>query len=58
MRDSVKGQAEAGDYDAWFRQEVDKALASADAGLVLESEEVERRFAARRAETLRKIGNQ
>lgn len=55
MRDFVKTQRDQSGHDAWFRQEVRDAISAADAGDTLSSEGVERHFAARRAETRRKI---
>lgn len=55
MRDFVKRQQAEIEYDAWFRRQVEEGLASANAGDLIPSEEVERYFAARRAETRRKI---
>ena len=48
MRDFVRQQQEAGDYDHWFRQQVRAGQMSADAGALLPTAEVESRFAARR----------
>jgi predicted transcriptional regulator len=42
-------------YDKWFRDRVDEGIADADAGRVHSSEEVSAHFAARRAESLKKI---
>lgn len=51
MRDYVKRQQEAVEYDAWLRAKVDRSRASADAGKLIPVAEVEAKFAARRAET-------
>ncbi|MDP9838835.1 putative transcriptional regulator [Neorhizobium huautlense] len=51
----IEREADPG-YDAWFRQQVEEGIAQADAGNVISSEEVERHFAERREQTLRKIG--
>jgi predicted transcriptional regulator len=56
MRDYVKRQQEAVEYDAWFRQKVQQGLDSANAGHLIPADEVEAEFAVRRAETARKIG--
>ncbi len=56
MRDFVIERETDPGYDAWFRQQVEEGIAQADAGNVIPSEEVERHFAERRAQTLRKIG--
>jgi predicted transcriptional regulator len=55
MRDYVKRQQNAAEYDAWFRRQVQIGLDSANAGNVISAEEVETEFAARRAETRRKL---
>ncbi|SMF04391.1 Predicted transcriptional regulator [Xaviernesmea oryzae] len=55
MRDFVKQQQAEIEYDAWFRREVEEGIASANAGDVISAEDVEKHFAARRAETRRKI---
>lgn len=54
MRDFVRRQSDAGEYDAWFRRKVADGLKEAKAGRVRASEEVESHFARRRAATLRK----
>ncbi len=51
MRSYVKGQQEEAQYDAWLREKVRHARASADAGNLVPAAEVESRFAARRAKT-------
>ena len=55
MRDIVRRQEEANEHDAWFRREVRIGLDSANAGNLVPNEEVEGKFAARRAETRRKL---
>lgn len=55
MRDYVKRQQEQAEYDAWFRQQVQIGLDSANAGNLIPAEEVEARFAARRETTRRKL---
>jgi predicted transcriptional regulator len=55
MRDYVKQQQEAGEYDAWLRAKVQRSKASADAGNLVPADEVEARFAARRAATRRRL---
>jgi predicted transcriptional regulator len=54
MRDFVKSQTGAGEYDSWFRRKVAEGIADARAGRVRSGEEVESHFAKRRAATLRK----
>ncbi|HUB90179.1 MAG TPA: hypothetical protein VMA74_10705 [Dyella sp.] len=49
MRDYVKQQEEASDYDTWLRAKVQKPQASADAGNLVPAVDVEARFVARRA---------
>jgi predicted transcriptional regulator len=58
MRDYVKDQQEQSKYDVWFRRQVQIGLDSANAGHLIPSEEVEARFAKRRAETRRKLRDQ
>ena len=55
MRDFVRQQQEAAEHDAWFRRQVQIGLDSANAGDVVPAEEVEARFAARRAATRRRL---
>ena len=55
MRDIVRRQTEAEEHDTWFREQVQVGLASANAGNLLPNEEVEAKFAARRAETRGKL---
>ena len=57
MRDYVKNQQNEAEYDAWFRQQVQAGLDSANAGHVIPAEEVEAKFAKRRAETRRKLSD-
>ncbi len=56
MRDFVRQQQEAAEHDAWFRQQVQVGLDSANAGRLVPSDEVEQKFAARRAATRRHLG--
>lgn len=56
MREYVKDQQEEAEYDAWFRRQVQTGLASANAGNLIPHDEVEAKFARRRAETRRKLG--
>lgn len=56
MRDYVKRQMDQAEYDAWFRRQVQAGLDSANAGNLVPAEDVEAEFAARRAETARKLG--
>ncbi|WP_443094102.1 antitoxin of toxin-antitoxin stability system [Pseudoduganella namucuonensis] len=53
MREFIQRQREAREYDAFLQTKVDAARASLDAGLGRANDEVEARFAARRAELLR-----
>ena len=55
MRDFVRQQQEVAEHDTWFRQQVQIGLDSANAGRLVPAEDVEVQFAARRAETRRKI---
>jgi len=54
MREFVRRQKEARDYDAFLRDKVDVARASVRAGQGLANEDVEADFAARRAQVTRK----
>lgn len=56
MREYVKDRQEKAEYDAWFRRQVQIGIESANAGNLIPHEEVEEKFATRRAETLRKLG--
>jgi len=53
MRDFVRQEKEAADHDAWFRRQVQIGLDSANAGNLIPGEEVEAKFAAKRAATRR-----
>lgn len=55
MRDFVRQQQDATEYDAWFRRQVQAGLASANAGQLVSAENVEAEFFARRTETRRKL---
>ncbi|MFX1695506.1 CopG family ribbon-helix-helix protein [Paraburkholderia sp. A1RO-5L] len=55
MRDYVKQQQEAAEYDAWLRAKVERSRASANAGDLVPAAEVEARFAARRTATRRRL---
>lgn len=52
MRDFVQRQREAREYDAFLRDKVEAARASMQSGAGRSDEEVEARFAARRAAAL------
>ncbi len=54
MRDFVQKRKEEREYDEFVRRKVEIARRSIDAGRGRSNEEVEARFAARRAELLRK----
>ena len=54
MRAFVKSRQEEREHDAWFRAEVEKALRDKRPGIP--HEEVESRFARRRANAIRKAG--
>lgn len=56
MREYVKDRQEKAEHDAWFRRQVQTGIESADAGNLFPHEEVEAKFARRRAETLGKLG--
>lgn len=55
MRDYVKQQQEAAEYDAWLRAKVERSRASANAGNLAPAAEVEAKFAARRAATRQRL---
>lgn len=48
-------QQEAAEHDAWFARQVRSGLDSDNAGRLVPGETVEAEFAARRAETRRKL---
>lgn len=54
MRDFVRTRQKEREHDAWFRKEVEKALKDKRPGIP--DEEVEKRFARRRANAVRKAG--
>jgi predicted transcriptional regulator len=56
MQDVVDGSAAEPGYDDWFRAKVEEAIREADAGDVMDQAEVKAHFAARRRETLRRLG--
>lgn len=55
MREFVQQQRDAAEHDAWFRQQVQAGLDSANTGDLITSEEVEAEAATWRAETRKKI---
>lgn len=55
MRDFVKKQQEAASYDAWFKNQVQTGLDQANAGHLISHDEVEAKFAAKRAATLARL---
>ncbi|MCA8290781.1 CopG family ribbon-helix-helix protein [Burkholderia vietnamiensis] len=55
MRDYVKQQREAIEYDAWLRAKVERSRVSADIGNLVPAAEVDTEFAARRAATRRRL---
>ena len=55
MRDFVRRQQEVAEYDTWFHAKVQKSLQSANAGKLVPADEVEAKFAERRATTIRKL---
>ena len=58
MRNLVNRQKEVDEHDAWFREQVQIGLDSANAGNLVPSEEVEVKFAGRRAGTRGKLDQQ
>ena len=57
MRDFVSSQQTAAKHDAWFRQQVQTGLDSANAGRLLTNDTVEAEFSTRRTTTRRKTGH-
>jgi predicted transcriptional regulator len=55
MREFVQLQQESSAHDPWFRQQVEIGLASANAGRLIPAQEVEDRFAAKRAATRQRL---
>jgi predicted transcriptional regulator len=55
MRDYVRQQQTAADYDTWFRQQVQIGMDSANSGNLTPADEVEAIFAARREGTRRRL---
>lgn len=55
MRDYVRQQQEVAEHDAWFRRQVQVGLDSANAGNLIPADEVEAKFAAKRAATRRRL---
>lgn len=55
MREYVQRQQQAVEHDAWFQQQVQTGLDSANAGRLVPADEVEKKFAARRAATIRRL---
>ena len=51
MREFVQQQQEAVEHDAWFRRQVQIGLDSANSGNLIPADEVEAKFAAKRAVT-------
>jgi yacA len=55
MREFVQQQRESAEHDAWFRQQVQIGLDSANAGHLIPAADVEAKFAAKRAATRRQL---
>ena len=55
MREFVQQQQKMADHDAWFQQQVQAGIDSAQAGNLVSATEVEAKFAARRAATQGKL---
>jgi predicted transcriptional regulator len=55
MREFVQQQQESSAHDAWFRRQVEIGLDSANAGRLIPADEVETKFAARRAVTRQRL---
>ena len=57
MREYVKEQREAAEYDAWFRREAQIGIDQANAGMLIPGEEVEAEAALWREEARRKLAD-
>ena len=55
MRDPDRSQPDEAGHDAWFRRQVQAGLDSAKRGRLIGADEVEARFAAKRAATQRRL---
>ncbi|AXT48366.1 MULTISPECIES: CopG family ribbon-helix-helix protein [Chromobacterium] len=55
MREVVRKNEEAAEYDQWFRSQVQQGLDQANAGELLPGDQVEAHFAAKRAELRRRM---
>ena len=55
MREFVQQQRESAEHDAWFRQQVQIGLDSANTGHLIPAADVEAKFAAKRAATRRQL---
>jgi predicted transcriptional regulator len=55
MRDYVRQQKQAATYDAWFRRQVDKGRASADAGDLIPAADVEAEAETWRTQTRQRM---
>lgn len=55
MRDFVRRQAKAREHDVWFCAQAQKGFEAAEAGRLAGDDEVEARFAERRAQTLGRL---
>lgn len=55
MREFVQQQHQQAEHDAWFRQQVQSGIDSAQAGHLVPAHEVEARFAARRLATRQRL---
>jgi len=51
MRDFVRQQKQAADYDDWFRRQVEAGIAAAETGDVVSAADVEAHFERRREAT-------
>lgn len=55
MREFVQRQRQAAEHEAWFRQQVQIGLDAANAGHLVPGDDVETKFAARRAATMHRL---
>ncbi|MCP1292734.1 MULTISPECIES: CopG family ribbon-helix-helix protein [unclassified Chromobacterium] len=55
MRDVVRENKEVAEYEQWFRHQVQQGLDQANSGELVEGDEVDARFAAKRAALRRRM---
>lgn len=57
LRDFIKQQQDAQQYDQWFRQQVQMGIESANVGNLLLASDVEEKFAIKREAAQQKLGS-